>query len=371
MHEPEWSPLGDRIAYEFGDVATVVATIGPNGADRLVVAPEANDIEIYSRSASWSSDGSRIAFSHNTNGHDGREQIYAVSPDGTGLTELTTFDALRTDTEPAWSPDGSHIVFTRFDWIALSPPSNPTIELMDANGAGVDALADGEQPEWQPLVAPRNETPRSVGVTRSGQELVAKPGVWFATPELSFTYQWRHCSGFGPCQDIPGANDPTYVLTEDDVFSTVRVFVTATNDQGESLAWSLATDTVGRRAVGTRATITWTALRGATFCAASEVMTSSAVRTGTTSSTEEAGMIGCRATSEAITLSAAQARIGSWRRSVQRSPRSVTGETTCGRERALTGSMFGTGAATWSTAAAATTSSLRTPMTTHMATAKS
>ena len=46
-------------------------------------------------------------------------QIFAVNPDGTGLTALTRpvtalVDALPSNVSPAWSPNGKHIVYLSY-----------------------------------------------------------------------------------------------------------------------------------------------------------------------------------------------------------------------------------------------------------------
>ncbi len=182
-----------------------ILTIEPDGTNQQVVSPVPQDLDIFNEHASWSPDAGQIAFEHNPESHcteispgqfecKNNAQIYTVEADGNGLTELTAYDPNRTDENPGWSPDGSQIAFARYDFSGPSPV-NPTIQLMDTDGGNVHEIASGAGPERQPLVAPRtSHRPRILGVPRSGQELVAKPGSWFGTPDLSFTYQWRRCS---------------------------------------------------------------------------------------------------------------------------------------------------------------------------------
>jgi TolB protein len=79
-------------------------------------------------------------------------QIYAVNPDGTGLAQLTHEPAGIAARWPAWSPDGSRILFVRFN------PSNGMgrIWIMNADGTGPRQFASDTPGyrDYQPSYAP-------------------------------------------------------------------------------------------------------------------------------------------------------------------------------------------------------------------------
>jgi len=54
------------------------------------------------------------------------DHIYTISPDGTGLTQITTGDV--NDSHPTWSPDSSQIAFSRDNeiWKVNADGSNLT-----------------------------------------------------------------------------------------------------------------------------------------------------------------------------------------------------------------------------------------------------
>jgi hypothetical protein len=78
-----------------------------------------------------------------------------------------------------------------------------------------------------------------------GSTLTADPGTW-SDPTATFTYAWLRCHGNGPCTSIDGAAGSSYTLTDDDLDSSIRVEVTASDAGGSSAAQSTPTDPVRR-----------------------------------------------------------------------------------------------------------------------------
>lgn len=104
-------------------------------------------------SATWSSDGQRIAFESERDVGVGSPDLYTVRPDGTDVELLTTHVAA--DREPAWSPDGQHIAFrTDRDSPVLGLIVVNDIYVMDADGGSPRNLTHhpggNYQPDWSP-----------------------------------------------------------------------------------------------------------------------------------------------------------------------------------------------------------------------------
>lgn len=90
--------------------------------------------------------GGRLVFHSD---RDGEIDIYTANADGSAEKRLT--DAAGRDFEPAWSPDGSTIVFSS----DRDDPNNAVLYLMDADGANqrrlIPALADDQVgARWSP-----------------------------------------------------------------------------------------------------------------------------------------------------------------------------------------------------------------------------
>jgi Tol biopolymer transport system component len=106
--------------------------------------------------ATFTGKNGKIAFVRTPGGNPGREDIYTMNPNGTGLERLTNYP--REDFEPAWSPDGSKIAFMSFrgNLGPVTTTYSPTYTLytMNANGTSVERLIknprDDHDPAWSP-----------------------------------------------------------------------------------------------------------------------------------------------------------------------------------------------------------------------------
>jgi hypothetical protein len=92
----------------------------------------------------WSPDGSRIVFQCYHSGGPGFN-VCLINPDGSGYTEITNWEQDGSGAQrPVWSPDGNQIAVSR------ETDGSTWIWLMNADGSNQRQLVEGRDPSWSP-----------------------------------------------------------------------------------------------------------------------------------------------------------------------------------------------------------------------------
>ncbi len=87
----------------------------------------------------------------------------------------------------------------------------------------------------------------AAGQPTVGSALTATPGEWTAPAGAgnpTYKYQWEDCTTQTTCQAIPAAQNATYTPTTDDTGHTLRLAVTAADNDGATTATSTTTTTI-------------------------------------------------------------------------------------------------------------------------------
>jgi TolB protein len=103
LYAPEISPDGSLITFTLNDADShsSVWVMNRDGSNPHKVY---GSVQVEGWDPTWSPNGKQILFASNLNG----TQLYTVNLDGSGLHQITHFDALRGRSD--WSPDGNWIV---------------------------------------------------------------------------------------------------------------------------------------------------------------------------------------------------------------------------------------------------------------------
>jgi TolB protein len=150
---------GGEIAFTVNDNGWgEIWLMAPDGSDRRRLTdsrPSETDAS-GATSPAWSPDGTRIAYSAQTGTEEEDQrlsEIYVMNADGTGQERLTTNDDF--DGDPVWSPDGTRIAFTRATGVGTDAVRSG-IAVMDAVGGSARQITrargssfDGT-PAWSP-----------------------------------------------------------------------------------------------------------------------------------------------------------------------------------------------------------------------------
>ena len=226
---PDWSPDGTRLLFtRYAGLGTDheshrLFTVSSDGTRVTPLSPDVTAhgdiVEGFDDTGVFSPDGTRIAFSY---GHGqvakggthgipvGSDQlefsgILAMDADGGNRHEVTNDAAYSGDSVGvAWSPDGTKLVYARFNSGAADPPNGQALFIVDVDGSNQRQLTPwdvgaGGTPDWSPatdLIVFRGVTDEESGV---GNFFTIHPDGTALTQITEFTNTViSHKVGFSP-----------------------------------------------------------------------------------------------------------------------------------------------------------------------------
>ena len=140
--DPVWSPNGRRIAFTRLDEPAGLYTMNADGDDERLVTEVA-----FASGVSWSPDGTKLVYVDDAD--DGSNQLFVIDAEGEGdPTQLTDSGE---NYQPAWSPDGSEILFGKQ---GPSGPGSGQLWLISADGTDerqlTESFAYARMGAWSP-----------------------------------------------------------------------------------------------------------------------------------------------------------------------------------------------------------------------------
>jgi Tol biopolymer transport system component len=133
--------------YSGGQNMSDIYTMNADGSGLVDLTNRSSESELR---PAWSPDGTRIVFQREVAGSYHDTEIFVMNADGSGVTRLTNSPG--GDELPAWSPDGSRIAFVSF---RDNPTGGTGIFVMNADGTNVKRLTlnpaySDSTPAWSP-----------------------------------------------------------------------------------------------------------------------------------------------------------------------------------------------------------------------------
>ncbi len=135
-----WSPDGTKIAFIENEPGNLGVMRSDGTSAHQIGGGLANESD-----PSWSPDGALIAYVLRTPGTDVKE-LYVVRPDGTGKRRITHLNA--SVGSPSWSPDSSRLAFT------TNARGHFEVSVVGLDGKGLKRLTDSPSDDIEPAWSP-------------------------------------------------------------------------------------------------------------------------------------------------------------------------------------------------------------------------
>ncbi len=139
--DPDWSPDGQKIVFTRHPVADNRQF--SNQAELYLMNPDGTGLQRLTynseeeRAPAWSPDGSRIVYSCRVGGGTNPFRICVMNPDGSDIQQLTNEPDSVSDLTATWSPNGQQILYHRRGAVTPAYPT-PGQQLFMMNADGSD-----------------------------------------------------------------------------------------------------------------------------------------------------------------------------------------------------------------------------------------